>query len=180
MKRLLLISILLLLFAGLANSQPTVQLTAESNVDKLPLLDVKQVYLQDSNDYALMSEGPMVDIGYAKVTPHRSTGSHNTFTSGDFSHKGYHNLVDFLQGRVPGLRVTQSGMNRYSMQIRGPSSIHMNTEPLLVFNGMPMQSNEMLYYLHPNDVKSLTILKGPEAAIYGVRGSNGVILVNTH
>ena len=106
-----------------------------------------------------------------------------------------HDLSSALQGRAAGIQVTQnSGMPGAAMttRVRGISSINAGAEPLYVIDGVPMitqtvghigfggQSVNTLSDINPNDIESVTILKDASAtAIYGARGSNGVILITT-
>src|SRR5699024_7374271 len=76
-----------------------------------------------------------------------------------------------------------------SIQIRGNNSLNSNNQPLYVIDGLPISpgsgtgpGNELspLAALNPSTIKSISILKGPSAtAIYGARGSNGVVLITT-
>ncbi|WP_460984101.1 SusC/RagA family TonB-linked outer membrane protein [Spirosoma fluminis] len=118
------------------------------------------------------------------------------------------NFLNALQGRVPGVQVaTTSGLPGSSSQvvIRGINSISGNNQPLFVIDGMPIsnrtaESNNFVASknsstsfenrtvdfsnraadLNPNDIESITVLKGPEAAaLYGVEAANGAILITT-
>lgn len=86
-------------------------------------------------------------------------------------------IFDVIQGRVPGVQVSGSGMNR-SVQIRGAANFSGAIEPLFVLDGMTV-SKETIMSLSVNDVEAVDILKGPAAAIYGSRGGGGVIAVLT-
>lgn len=84
-----------------------------------------------------------------------------------------------IQGKVPGVSITNTGAgdpnNEASIQIRGVSSRNAGLGPLIVIDGI-VGGN--LTNLNPNDIESFNILKdGAASAIYGTRGSNGVILV---
>ncbi len=86
-----------------------------------------------------------------------------------------------IQGKVPGVSITNTDAgvpnNEASIQIRGVSSRNAGLGPLIVINGI-VGGN--LTNLNPNDIESFDILKdGTASAIYGTRGSNGVILVTT-
>jgi TonB-dependent SusC/RagA subfamily outer membrane receptor len=65
-------------------------------------------------------------------------------------------------------------VNGKSIQIQGPSSINLSSEPLFVVDGMAVTSIDDI---RPQQVKSIEILKGASASIYGSRGSNGVIMI---
>lgn len=82
----------------------------------------------------------------------------------------YITIYDMIQGTVAGVNVSGS-----TITIRGVSSLVLSNEPLFIVNGIPVRS---LDHLSPDQVESITVLKGASATIYGVRGANGVIVVN--
>ena len=89
-----------------------------------------------------------------------------------------------LAGRVAGVNVTSSGFvgEADKIRIRGASSLYgsRSSQPLYVIDGIPYESLNVLEWLSPNDIESITILKDASAAaVYGSRGANGVILVTT-
>ncbi len=83
------------------------------------------------------------------------------------------NVLDILESRVPGLQVGSG-----SSMMRGPSSFMMSNEPLYLIDGIPTDYNG-IQSINIQDVDYVEILKGPSAAIYGMRGANGVIAVYT-
>lgn len=86
------------------------------------------------------------------------------------------NPQNMLTGRIPGVRVWQKsaepGTYNNSLDIRGLG------EPLVVIDGVP-RSTDDFQRLNANDIENISVLKDASAAIYGVRGGNGVILVTT-
>lgn len=82
----------------------------------------------------------------------------------------YLDIYDYLRGRVPGVIVKPDK----SILIRGINSINSSTEPLILVNGIEIRD---LSTLNPQDVKSIDVLKDASASIYGVRGANGVIII---
>lgn len=86
---------------------------------------------------------------------------------------GQHDLLQVLNGRVPGMAVYGNKAN-----IRGSSSFYLPTEPLLLIDGMPTDF-DAIHSINPLDVDYVEVLKGSSAAIYGSRGANGVIAVYT-
>lgn len=107
------------------------------------------------------------------------------------------NAVSALQGRLAGVQVSQAGGGLGSSQkitIRGNSSFNSN-EPLIVVDGVPMDNASGGNYggdgnglldtgtnfgdINPEDIESISVLKGGSAAIYGMRAGNGVILITT-
>lgn len=82
----------------------------------------------------------------------------------------YSDIYQMISGKVPGVQV--SG---HKITISGASSFIASTDPLLVVNGMVVNSIDDI---NPVYVKSIEVLKGPAASVYGSRGANGVILIN--
>jgi len=105
------------------------------------------------------------------------------------------NLVQQIQGKVPGVQITGSGTQGGSVNIiiRGQNSITQNNQPLFILDGVPVSNADrggdrgsgfdygsVLSDLNPDDIQSLTVLKGPNAAaLYGSRAANGVVVITT-
>lgn len=102
--------------------------------------------------------------------------------------------TEMLQGRIAGVNISTSSGNLGAserMSIRGSSSLSASNEPLYVIDGIPLVNNEGALYefgeqmsslsvLNLNDIESIEVLKdAASAAIYGSRGTNGVILITT-
>ena len=81
----------------------------------------------------------------------------------------YSNILDYMQGKVPGVNITG---NR--VIIRGINTFYGSTDPLFLLDGVPIDASAVPS-LNPLDIAIIEVLKGPEAAIYGSRGANGVI-----
>jgi TonB-dependent SusC/RagA subfamily outer membrane receptor len=81
----------------------------------------------------------------------------------------YQDIYDMIRGRFPGVEVSGK-----SIKIRGVNSLNISTEPLFVVDGVIV--NEIAD-IDPVMVKSIEVLKGPDASVYGTRGSNGVIVI---
>ncbi|GAB3992599.1 SusC/RagA family TonB-linked outer membrane protein [Spirosoma daeguense] len=96
---------------------------------------------------------------------------------------GNTNLQNALQGKAAGVQVRlNSGMpgRPALVNIRGSRSITGSNEPLYVIDGLPVAAGNRSIDFNPSDVESMDILKGPAAAaLYGVRASNGVIVITT-
>lgn len=87
------------------------------------------------------------------------------------------NMEELLAHRLPGVVIRRSGSYAW-VEIRGSGSISSSNEALIVIDGVANSSRSLLS-LNPDDVQRIQILKGASAAIYGVRGANGVLLVAT-
>lgn len=96
------------------------------------------------------------------------------FKSGgvDFSNSSgpvYQDIYDMIRGRVAGVEVSGK-----SIRIRGTNSLNVSNDPLFVVDGVIVKTIDDIA---PETVKSIEVLKGPDASVYGTRGSNGVILI---
>lgn len=111
-----------------------------------------------------------VDIGYGTVKKKNLTSPVAKIDGQKKSYASYQNIYDMIRGEVAGVQVTGK-----SILLQGTSSLSLSTEPLLVVDGIPVNSIE---YISPQIVKSISILKGASASIYGTQGANGVILIN--
>lgn len=132
----------------------------------------------------------VVVIGYGAVKKSDLTGS-VTVLKPDSKNKGLVvNAQDMLSGKVAGVNVTSnSGEPGVGTQIRirGGSSLNASNDPLIVIDGVPMDNNKvgntgsnLLSTINPQDIESFNVLKDASAtAIYGSRGSNGVIIITT-
>lgn len=84
----------------------------------------------------------------------------------------YRNIYELIRGRLPGVFVS----NENKIVIRGVNSLNYNAEPLFVVDGLNVSSID---YIMPINVKKISVLKGADAAVYGLLGSNGVIKITT-
>lgn len=89
-------------------------------------------------------------------------------------------LAQLLQGRISGVIVSPAPDGGIIVRMGAPTSFIAGQAPLFVIDGVPVETNGTLNWLSPADVESITALKDPsQTAIYGVRGSNGVIVIRT-
>ena len=145
----------------------------------------------------------VVVVGYGTQRRSDLTGSISTVNMNDVVSVPTTNFQNAIQGRVPGVTVsTPSGEPGATPQIkiRGTGSISAGNDPLYVINGIPIPDNANLRIpinkqrntafqgtpasplsaINTHNIESINILKGPSAtAIYGSRGSNGVVIVTT-
>ncbi|OYP55914.1 SusC/RagA family TonB-linked outer membrane protein [Segatella bryantii] len=131
----------------------------------------------------------VVVIGYGAVKKSDLTGSVSALKP-DGKNKGVVvNAQDMLAGKVAGVSVTSNDGTpggATTMRIRGGSSLNASNDPLIVIDNVPIDNNgvkglsNILSAINPQDIESFNILKDASAtAIYGSRGSNGVIIITT-
>ena len=91
------------------------------------------------------------------------------------------NVINSLSGKVTGISINRAGTGvgaATRVILRGNRSINGNSQPIYIVDGVPISGD--ISDINPDDVESITVLKGGNAsALYGARGQNGVIMVNT-
>ena len=121
----------------------------------------------------------VVAIGYGTLQRREITNSISSVKSEDFVKGSIKSVGELVQGKVAGLLVTTtSGSPTASPEIilRGVGTLKSGVSPLVIIDGIPGSMNQVA----PEDIESVDVLKdGSAAAIYGTRGSNGVILITT-
>jgi TonB-linked SusC/RagA family outer membrane protein len=139
-------------------------------------------------------------VGYGKQSKRDVTGAVTQLSEANFKQGVNISVDNLIQGKVSGVRVVNSsgepgaGVN---VTIRGVGSIRSGSTPLFVVDGLPLSNDDVspsgtnvgfgssaaknpLNFLNTSDIESITVLKDASAAaIYGARGSNGVVLVTT-
>lgn len=121
----------------------------------------------------------IVVIGYGSIRKSDLTGSISLVSSEDLNKIPASNFTKALQGRAPGVMVTQSGSPGSAAQIRvrGIGSINQSSNPVYVIDGIITGS---LTNINPADIESIQVLKDASAAaIYGANGANGVVIITT-
>ena len=104
----------------------------------------------------------------------------NEVRSDEPARQGAQTLDQMLAGRIAGVTVTSAPGGGIVVRFAGPTSFYSGQDPLFVIDGVPTEVQRgTLWWLSANDVESIRALKGADASIYGVRGSNGVIEIKT-
>ena len=126
----------------------------------------------------------VVVVGYGVQRRKDVTGAVISVKPDDLKNMPSTNIMQSLQGKLPGLNITNSSNNvsddnsGLSFRVRGRHSINSDASPLIILDGI--QYNGFLSEISPNDIESMEVLKdASSAAIYGSKAANGVILINT-
>ena len=145
-----------------------------------------EVLLQDD---AALSLNEVVVIGYGVAKKNDLTGSVTAIKPDEKNHGLITNAQEMMQGKIAGVNITSGGGTPgggATIRIRGGSSLNASNDPLIVIDGLAMDNQGIkgaanpLTMVNPNDIESFTVLKDASAtAIYGSRGSNGVIIITT-
>ena len=138
---------------------------------------------------AAQSLNEVVVIGYGQARKSDLTGSVTAIKPDEKNHGLITNAQDMIQGKIAGVNVTSGGGTPgggATIRIRGGSSLNASNDPLIVIDGLVMDNQGIkgvanpLSMVNPADIESFTVLKDASAtAIYGSRGSNGVIIITT-
>ena len=138
-------------------------------------------------------------IGYGTVKKKDATGAIDQLNSKKFDNIAAASPAELLRGKVAGVQITTANGepgSAVSIRVRGNSSLRSGNDPLIVVDGVPLDGGNTssggsnivgsstarnpLNFINQNDIESLTVLKDASStAIYGSRGSNGVILITT-
>ncbi|WP_078063082.1 SusC/RagA family TonB-linked outer membrane protein [Solirubrum puertoriconensis] len=122
----------------------------------------------------------VVVIGYGAVKRSDVTGAIVSVKEEDMKKVPVANVMESLQGRLPGVDITRSSGSASSgvnITVRGNRSLTANNGPLFIVDGIQYNS---IQDINPNDIQSMEVLKdAASTAIYGSRGANGVIIVTT-
>ncbi len=163
-------------FIGFQPAEQTVEVTGNTTVN----------FQLKSSSVAL---NQVAVIGYGTIRKSDATGSLAVVTSKDFNKGAVNSIQDAITGKIPGVVITSnSGApgNTSTIRIRGTTSINASSDPLIVIDNVPLSNvpiggtANLLNTINPNDIENITVLKDASAtAIYGSRGSSGVILITT-
>lgn len=144
---------------------------------EIPVKDRHTLHITLKDEASDLNE--VVVIGYGAVKKGDLTSSISAIKGDKLEHMSTGNVMNALQGQVNGVQISNAGGPGASPRviIRGISTIN-GSDPLYVVDGMPVGTN--INFLNQNDIESMQVLKDASAsAIYGTRGSNGVILITT-
>lgn len=146
-------------------------------------------------DFALTAQAinlaKIVVTGYGQQRAGDVTGAVTQVTPAEFNPGRIISPQSLITSKVAGVQVVDNNEpgGGISIRIRGATSVNASSEPLYVVDGMPLASGagsglsdgrDALNFINPNDIASITVLKGASAAaIYGANAANGVVLITT-
>lgn len=135
------------------------------------------------------SMGEVVVVTYGTRRKSDLTGAVTAIGTRDFQKGNINSADQLLVGKVAGLQITSGGGSPGGgsrIRIRGGASLNASNDPLIVIDGVPVESNgiagsgNLLNTINPNDIESVSVLKDASAtALYGSRASNGVLIITT-
>ena len=131
----------------------------------------------------------VVVIGYGTARKSDLTGSVSTIKAEDFNKGPINSAEQLINGKVSGVQIMSNSGSPTAgntIRIRGGASLNASNDPLIVVDGVPIESGGIsgssnpMSMINPADIESMTVLKDASStAIYGSRASNGVLLITT-
>jgi iron complex outermembrane receptor protein len=130
----------------------------------------------------------VVVVGYGTQSKKDVTGAVKSVKSESFNRGIINAPQQLLQGKIAGVNVVSASGEPGASQgitIRGPGGVRTGSTPLFVVDGLPLDNSstgngDPLNFINPADIESIDVLKDASAtAIYGARGANGVVIINT-
>jgi TonB-linked SusC/RagA family outer membrane protein len=154
----------------------------------IPVANQENLFIKLEPDVINFEE--VVVIGYGQQKKGDLTGAVSNVNSKDFNKGIISSPEELINGKVSGVQIMSnsgSPTSGSSIRIRGGASLNASNDPLIVLDGVPLESggisgndNNFLSLINPNDIESMTVLKDASStAIYGSRASNGVIIITT-
>jgi TonB-dependent SusC/RagA subfamily outer membrane receptor len=116
-------------------------------------------------------DNEVVNIGYGYARRKDLATNVGSIDAQNSKYASYQNVYEIIKAEIPGVQVIGK-----KIIIRGVGTINASSDPLVLVDGIEMPL-DTLDGINPRLVKSIYILKGPDAAIYGSKGANGVILI---
>jgi TonB-linked SusC/RagA family outer membrane protein len=130
-----------------------------------------------TEDTELLDE--VIVVGYGAQKRIHMTGAVSQVTAKELTKAPMQNVSNMLTGKIPGLtsiqRSGKPGEDGTALYVRGINSFAGSNGPMVIVDGVPRPID----YVNPNDIESISVLKDASAAIYGVQGANGVIVITT-
>lgn len=123
------------------------------------------------NQSRKISEPENFEVGYGTVNKKNSPTSATNIDAKNIKYSSYTNIFDMIRSEINGVQIIG---NR--VYVQGISTFAGSNEALMVVDGIAVEGIEDVA---PIDVRSISILKGPDASVYGMRGANGAILITT-
>lgn len=158
-----------------------------ASVNPLDMLTIKaggfysqKVQLKDKTRYVAINlklkpgmKNRKYAIGYGHVTDENKLNALDNLTSNDMDFSQYKDVFDLIIGRFAGVQIING-----EIIIRGINTFNASSAALIIVDGIPF-SNSALKSLPPSQIESINIIKDGSSAIYGSRGANGVVLIET-
>lgn len=166
------------------------KLSSTEGISKITLsgvgFDKQDMNVSGKSDVAVSMKGnstslnEVVVTGYGTQRKKEVTSAITSISAEQFNKGNINDVSQLLQGKVAGLSIARPGGNPnggFEIRLRGLSTLGANTQPLVVVDGVVGVD---INIVDPNDIKTIDVLKdGSSAAIYGTRGSAGVIIITT-
>lgn len=160
-------------FAVPVNSGEKLKVSAQGFFNQKVKLDEKTKFAAINLKLKPGEKNREYAIGYGHVSDRDKLNALATLNNNDVDFSQYSNIYELIKGRFAGVQVVNG-----EIIIRGVNSINSSSAALIVVDGVPIDGSA-LSSIPPVQVKSINVIKDGSSAIYGSRGSNGVVLIET-
>ena len=121
-------------------------------------------------------------VSCASSGAQRPPADNKTLTAAQIETHAHEPIEVMLQRKFPGVQVLRNADGDITLNIRGATTATGTPkQPLLVVNDLEVDpgAGSLLDFVNPHDIETIRVLRGPETAIYGIRGADGVIVIRT-
>ena len=160
-------------FRMLAEEGDKIKIKAQGFFNEKAKIDEKTKYVAVNLKMKPGEKNIEYAIGYSKVSDRDKLNALAQLNNDDVDFSQYNNIYDLIKGRFAGVQIMNG-----EIIIRGINSINSSSAALIVVDGVPVDGSA-LNSIPPVQVKSINVIKDGSAAIYGSRGSNGVVIIET-
>lgn len=161
-------------FSVSVNTEDKLKVTAKGFVGQKVKLDSKIRMVLVNLNLKPTESAREYAIGYGYVKDADKLNAVAQMTNKDMDFSQYTSVLELIRGRFGGVQVSSNG----EIIIRGVNSINLSSSALIVVDGVVVD-NSVINTISPSNVKSINIIKDGSAAIYGSRGANGVVVIET-
>jgi TonB-dependent SusC/RagA subfamily outer membrane receptor len=160
-------------FSAMVNPNDQLKVTASGFYNQKVKLEEKTKFAAINLKLKPGEKNREYAIGYGHVSDRDKLNALASLNSREVDFSQYSNMYDLIKGRFAGVQVANG-----QIIIRGVNSINSSTAALIVIDGIPVDG-AALNSIPPIQVKSINVIKDGSAAIYGSRGANGVVVIET-
>lgn len=161
-------------FSAYVDSADKLKITAKGFISRNVKIEEKTKLVAVNLKLRTGTKAREYAIGYGHVSDGDKLNAISQLTKKDIDFSQYSSMTELIRGRFAGVSVQNNG----DIIIRGVNSIMLSSAALIVIDGTPTSSG-MLNSISPSNVASVNVIKDGSAAIYGSRGANGVVLIET-
>lgn len=163
-------------FSNISSADTLVISVSRKEEAIIPVGNLREIIIKLEKKFYLLHDGKKeYKREYQKVF--RSNNSSNILTREQIAKLSVNSIYDLFKGYLPGVQVSD-GVNGQQISIRGGNSFELNTEPLFIVDGVQYENSaDVDAAVSVSDIEKIEVMK--DGAAYGMKGSNGAIIITT-